>query len=152
MTMTEVLAEISSRQRDALTDGKRLLGLFDDYSCGKLRAQSNALRVLVECGGNERIARLRTAPALQQKTEMHRLMQEMIVDYNMKEASVREVCDAVWIAFCEAEAQMPEQITKERAELVGLLSVLLDMRVRSVIDVMKKVQEKNQHWQLCRKA
>lgn len=76
-------------------------------SRGKLRAQSNALRVLVECGGNERIARLRTAPALQQKTGLHRLMQEMVADYNMQESSAREVCEAVWVAFCGSACPLP---------------------------------------------
>ena len=119
MTMTEVLAEIRDRQgRDVLSDGKRLLGLFDDYSRGKLRAQANALRVLIECGGNQRIASLRSAPALQQRTELHRLVREMVTEYNMQEASARDICGAVWKAFCGTEVplnQLAEQQPEEPA-------------------------------------
>ena len=101
MTATEVLRTICDRHGvDVLSDGKQLLGLFEDYSCGKLRPQANALRVLVECGGNERIAQLRTAPALQQKTGLHRLVQELVTEYSMQETMARGVCGAVWEAFC----------------------------------------------------
>ncbi len=56
MTATEVLRTICDRQGvDVLSDGKQLLGLFEDYSRGKLRPQAHALRVLVECGGNKRM-------------------------------------------------------------------------------------------------
>lgn len=107
MTTTEILAEIRDRQgRDVLSDGKRLLGLFDDYSQGKLRPQSNALRVLVSCGGNQRIASLRSAPALQQRTELHRLVQEMVTEYNMQETSARDICGAIWEAFCGTEVPL----------------------------------------------
>ena len=119
MTTTEVLAEIRDRQgRDVLSDGKRLLGLFDDYSRGKLRAQANALRVLIECGGNQRIASLRSAPALQQRTELHRLVQEMVTEYNMQETSARDICGAIWEAFCGTEVplnQLAEQQPEEPA-------------------------------------
>ena len=109
MTTTEILAEIRDRQgRDVLSDGKRLLGLFDDYSQGKLRPQSNALRVLIECGGNQRIASLRSAPALQQRTELHRLVQEMVTEYGIQEAMAREVCGAAWEAFCGTEAPLSQ--------------------------------------------
>ena len=109
MTTTEILAEIRDRQgRDVLSDGKRLLGLFNDYSQGKLRPQSNALRVLIECGGNQRIASLRSAPALQQRTELHRLVQEMVTEYSMHEAMAREVCGAVWEAFLGTEAPLTQ--------------------------------------------
>lgn len=109
MTTTEILAEIRDRQgRDVLSDGKRLLGLFDDYSQGKLRPQSNALRVLVSCGGNQRIGQLRDASPLRQKTELHRLVQEMVTEYSMHEAMAREVCGAVWEAFLGTEAPLTQ--------------------------------------------
>lgn len=109
MTTTEILAEIHDRQgRDVLSDGKRLLGLFDDYSQGKLRPQSNALRVLVSCGGNQRIGQLRDASPLRQKTELHRLVQEMVTEYSMQENMAREVCGAVWEAFLGTEAPLTQ--------------------------------------------
>ena len=109
MTMTEVLYTIRDREgRNALADGKRLLGLFDDYSQGKLRPQSNALRVLVSCGGNQRIGQLRDASPLRQKTELHRLVQEMVTEYSMQEAMAREVCGAVWEAFLGTEAPLTQ--------------------------------------------
>lgn len=109
MTTMEILAEIRDRQgRDVLSDGKRLLGLFDDYSQGKLRPQSNALRVLVSCGGNQRIGQLRDASPLRQKTELHRLVQEMVTEYSMQEAMAREVCGAVWEAFLGTEAPLTQ--------------------------------------------
>lgn len=109
MTMTEVLTQIRDREgRDALADGKRLLGLFDDYSQGKLRPQSNALRVLIECGGNQRIGQLRDASPLRQKTELHRLVQEMVTEYSMQENMAREVCGAVWEAFLGTEAPLTQ--------------------------------------------
>lgn len=109
MTATEVLYTIRDREgRNALADGKRLLGLFDDYSQGKLRPQANALRVLVSCGGNQRIGQLRDASPLRQKTELHRLVQEMVTEYSMQEAMAREVCGAVWEAFLGTEAPLTQ--------------------------------------------
>ena len=109
MTATEVLYTIRDREgRNALADGKRLVGLFDDYSQGKLRPQSNALRVLIECGGNQRIGQLRDASPLRQKTELHRLVQEMVTEYSMHEAMAREVCGAVWEAFLGTEAPLTQ--------------------------------------------
>ena len=109
MTATEVLYTIRDREgRNALADGKRLLGLFDDYSQGKLRPQSNALRVLVSCGGNQRIGQLRDASPLRQKTELHRLVQEMVTEYSMQENMAREVCGAVWEAFLGTEAPLTQ--------------------------------------------
>lgn len=112
MTMTEVLAEIRNRQGEAvLPDGKRLLGFFEDYSRGKLKPEFNALRVLVECGGNRRIAQLQKAPALQQQTELHRLVQEMVTEHSMQESMALMVCGAVWEAFCGSAFPL----TSERA-------------------------------------
>ena len=114
MTMKEILSEIRDRQgRDVLLDGKRLLGLFEDYSKGKLRPEYNALRVLVECGGNERIARLRNAPPDRQKTELHRLMRELVAEHSMQEAMAREICGAVWEAFLGTEVPL-SQIVKQQ--------------------------------------
>ena len=112
MTMMEVLSEIRDRQgRDLLLDGKRLLGFFEDYSKGKLKPEFNALRVLVECGGNERIARLRNAPPDRQKTELHRLLRELVTEHSMQENMARTVCEAVWLAFCGTE--MPLSLSVE---------------------------------------
>ena len=123
MTATEVLYTIRDREgRNALADGKRLLGLFDDYSQGKLRPQSNALRVLVSCGGNQRIGQLRDASPLRQKTELHRLVQEMVTEYSMQEAMAREVCGAVWEAFLGTEApltQMAEPVPAQSRTLTS---------------------------------
>ena len=114
MTATEVLQTIRDRQgRDVLLDGKRLLGLFEDYSKGKLKPEFNALRVLVECGGNERIARLRNAPPDRQKTELHRLMRELVAEHSMQEAMAREICGAVWEAFLGTEVPL-SQIVKQQ--------------------------------------
>lgn len=123
MTATEVLYTIRDREgRNALADGKRLVGLFDDYSQGKLRPQSNALRVLVSCGGNQRIGQLRDASPLRQKTELHRLVQEMVTEYSMQEAMAREVCGAVWEAFLGTEApltQMAEPVPAQSRTLTS---------------------------------
>lgn len=123
MTATEVLYTIRDQEgRNALADGKRLVGLFDDYSQGKLRPQSNALRVLVACGGNQRIGQLRDASPLRQKTELHRLVQEMVTEYSMQEAMAREVCGAVWEAFLGTEApltQMAEPVPAQSRTLTS---------------------------------
>ena len=124
MTMMEVLSEIRDQQgRDVLPDGKRLPGLFEDYSKGKLKPEFNALRVLAECGGNERIVRLRNAPPDRQKTEFHRLVRELVTEHSMQETMAREICGAVWEAFCgtevplsQTETQKPEK-TKEKRQL-----------------------------------
>ena len=117
MTATEVLRTICDRQGvDVLSDGKQLLGLFEDYSRGKLRPQAHALRVLVECGGNKRIAQMRNAPALQQKTGLHRLMQEMVTEYGLQETMARGVCGAVWEAFCGTEVPLSQTADRSRTE------------------------------------
>ena len=126
MTMMEILSEIRDRQgRDVLLDGKRLLGFFEDYSKGKLKPEFNALRVLVECGGNERIAQLRNAPVLQQQAGLHRLVRELVTEHSMQENMAREICGAVWEAFCgtkaplsQTETQKPEK-TKEKPKNDG---------------------------------
>ena len=116
MTMMEVLSEIRDRQgRDVLLDGKRLLGLFEDYSKGKLKPEFNALRVLVECGGNKRIAQLRNAPPARQKTELHWLMREMVTEHSMQEAMARAVCEAVWEAFCGTKAPLSLSVEHQPA-------------------------------------
>ena len=121
MTTTEVLDTIRDREgRDALADGKRLLGLFDDYSQGKLRPQSNALRVLIECGGNQRIGQLRDASPLRQKTELHRLVQEMVTEYNMQETSARDICGAIWEAFCGTEVPLNQLAERQPEETAGM--------------------------------
>ena len=114
MTATEVLQTIRDRQgRDVLLDGKRLLGFFEDYSKGKLKPEFNALRVLVECGGNERIAQLRSAPPDRQKSELHRLVREMVTEHGMQERLTREICEAVWEAFLGTEAPLTQMAFPE---------------------------------------
>ena len=114
MTATEVLRTICDRQGvDVLSDGKQLLGLFEDYSRGKLRPQAHALRVLVECGGNKCIVQMRNAPALQQKTGLHRLVQELVTEYGLQETMAREICGAVWEAFYGVEAPMSQIAVQE---------------------------------------
>lgn len=120
MTATEVLRTICDQQgADVLSDGERLISFFDDYSRGKLRLQANALRVLVECGGNKRIAQLRTAPPQRQKTELHWLVQGMVTKYGLQETMAQEICGAVWKAFCGTEiplSQISEPVVKPAPE------------------------------------
>ncbi len=120
MTATEVLRTICDRQgADVLSDGERLLSFFDDYSRGKLRPQADALRALVECGGNKRFAQLRTAPPLRQKAELHWLVQKLAAEYSMHETMAREICGAVWEAFCGTKAplsQISESVVKPAPE------------------------------------
>lgn len=112
MKMAEILTQIRDHQgEDVLMDGKGLPGLFADYSKGKLRPQLNALQIFIDCGGNERIARLRGASPLRQKTELHRLVQELVTERSMQENMALAVCSAMWEAFCGS----PFPLTPDRA-------------------------------------
>ena len=97
MTTEQVLAKIKDEHgNSALRDGPSLLGLFVDYSHNQLRSQANALRTFLDCKGNQRILNLCSEPSQKQQTEYHRLIQEMIRDYNMQEATAADVCAAFW--------------------------------------------------------
>ena len=97
MTTEQILEKIKKeRWEDALRDGQSLLGMFVDYSHNQLRPQANALRTFLDCKGNQRILNLRNAPIQKQQTEYHRLIQEMVRDYNMQEATAADVCASFW--------------------------------------------------------
>ena len=97
MTLEQVLDKIKQDQgEDVLGNGRQLAGLFADYSRGQLRPQANALDIFLKCGGNTRVLALRGAPEQKQQTEYHRLIQEMVRDYNMQEATAADVCAAFW--------------------------------------------------------
>lgn len=97
MTTEQVLVKIKEEHgKSALRDEQSLLGLFVDYSHNQLRPQANALRTFLDCKGNGRILNLRNAPIQKQQTEYHRLIQEMVRDYNMQEATAADVCAAFW--------------------------------------------------------
>ena len=95
--MEQVLGKIKDEHgKSALRDGQSLLGLFVDYSHNQLRPQANALRTFLDCKGNQRILNLCSEPSQKQQTEYHRLIQEMVRDYNMQEATAADVCAAFW--------------------------------------------------------
>ena len=96
-TTEQILEKIKDEHgKSALRDGQSLLGLFQDYSHNQLRPQANALRTFLDCKGNQRILNLCSEPSQKQQTEYHRLIQEMVRDYNMQEATAAEVCAAFW--------------------------------------------------------
>lgn len=97
MTMEQVLGKIKDEHGEStLRGGHSLLGLFMDYSHNQLRPQTNALRTFLDCKGNERVLNLQNASKLAQQTEYHRLVQEMVSQYNMQEDAALEVCGAFW--------------------------------------------------------
>lgn len=97
MTMEQILEKIKQNHGEAaLQDEKLLMGFFTDYSHGQLRPQTNALRTFLDCNGNERVLNLQNASKLAQQTEYHRLVQEMVSQYNMQEDAALEVCGAFW--------------------------------------------------------
>lgn len=97
MTMEHILEIIKQKHGEsALRDESRLMGFFTDYSHGQLRPQANALRTFLDCKGNGRILNLCSAPIQKQQTEYHRLIQEMVRDYNMQEATAADVCASFW--------------------------------------------------------
>lgn len=97
MTMEHILEIIKQKHGEsALRDESRLMGFFTDYSHGQLRPQTNALRTFLDCKGNERVLNLQNASGLAQQTEYHRLIQEMVSQYNMQEDAAMEVCGAFW--------------------------------------------------------
>ena len=91
-----VLKEIYEAYPDAFADGRRLSGLFADFSCGQLRAQKNQLDIFLKCGGNTRILALRDeAPRIQQR-EYRRLIGEMTDAYGMQQELALEISSTFW--------------------------------------------------------
>ena len=91
-----VLKEIYEAFPDAFADGRRLSGLFADFSGGQLRAQKNQLDIFLKCGGNTRILALRDeAPRIQQR-EYHRLVGEMTDAYGMQQELALEISSTFW--------------------------------------------------------
>ena len=91
-----VLKEIYEAYPDAFADGRRLSGLFADFSGGQLRAQKNQLDIFLKCGGNTRILSLRDeAPRIQQR-EYRRLVGEMMDAYSMQQERALEISSIFW--------------------------------------------------------
>lgn len=91
-----VLKEIYEAYPDAFADGRRLSGLFADFSGGQLRAQKNQLDIFLKCGGNTRILALRDeAPRIQQR-EYRRLVGEMMDSYGMQQELALEISSTFW--------------------------------------------------------
>lgn len=97
MTMEQILEKIKQeRGESALRDGKRLIGLFADYSKGQLKSQANALKVFLTCQGNTRILNLQNAKVQERQVQFHRLVREMVTEHNMQEETAVEVCSTFW--------------------------------------------------------
>lgn len=104
MTIEQVLKNIArERGMSALRNGEALVGLFQDFSRNQLRPQANALKVFVSCQGNTRILNLQNAPLQEQQVQLHRLVQEMSIQHNMREETAVEVCSAFWRAVYQKD-------------------------------------------------
>lgn len=104
MTIEQVLKNIArERGVSALRNGEALVGLFQDFSRNQLGPQANALRVFVSCQGNTRILNLQNAPLQEQQVQLHRLVQEMTTQHNMREETAVEVCNAFWRAVYQKD-------------------------------------------------
>ena len=91
-----VLKEIYEAYPDAFADGRRLSGLFADFSGGQLRAQKNQLDIFLKCGGNTRILALRDEAPRKQQREYHRLVGEMMDAYGMQQELALEISSTFW--------------------------------------------------------
>ena len=91
-----VLKEIYEAYPDAFADGRRLSGLFADFSGGQLRAQKNQLDIFLKCGGNTRILALRDEAPRKQQREYHRLVGEMMDAYGMQQECALEISSTFW--------------------------------------------------------
>lgn len=104
MTIEQVLKNIArERGMSALRNGEALVGLFQDFSRNQLGPQANALRVFVSCQGNTRILNLQNAPLQERQVQLHRLVQEMTTQHNMREETAAEVCNAFWRAVYQKD-------------------------------------------------
>ena len=109
-----VLKEIYEAYPDAFADGRRLSGLFADFSGGQLRAQKNQLDIFLKCGGNTRILALRDeAPRIQQR-EYHRLVGEMMDAYGMQQECALEISSTFWKTALGTQA--PTMAGQEKKE------------------------------------
>ena len=105
MTMEQVLKNIArERGMSALRNGEALVGLFQDFSRNQLGPQANALKVFVSCQGNTRIFNLKNAASQEQQVQLHRLVQEMSIQHNMREETAVEVCSAFWRAVYQKDS------------------------------------------------
>ena len=91
-----VLKEIYEAYPDAFADGRRLSGLFADFSGGQLRAQKNQLDIFLKCGGNTRILALRDEAPRKQQLEYRRLVGEMTDTYGMQQELALEISSTFW--------------------------------------------------------
>ena len=109
-----VLKEIYEAYPDAFADGRRLSGLFADFSGGQLRAQKNQLDIFLKCGGNTRILAIRDeAPRIQQR-EYHRLVGEMTDSYGMQQECALEISSTFWKTALGTQA--PTMAGQEKKE------------------------------------
>ena len=109
-----VLKEIYEAYPDAFADGRRLSGLFADFSGGQLRAQKNQLDIFLKCGGNTRILALRDeAPRIQQR-EYRRLVGEMMDSYGMQQELALEISSTFWKTALGTQA--PAMAGQEKKE------------------------------------
>ena len=109
-----VLKEIYEAYPDAFADGRRLSGLFADFSGGQLRAQKNQLDIFLKCGGNTRILALRDeAPRIQQR-EYRRLVGEMTDTYGMQQELALEISSTFWKTALGTQA--PAMAGQEKKE------------------------------------
>ena len=115
-SMETVLQEIYEAYPDAFVDGRRLSGLFADFSGGQLRAQKNQLDIFLKCGGNTRILALRDeAPRIQQR-EYRRLVVEMMDAYGMQQELALEISSTFWKTALGTQAPaMGGQEKKEKS-------------------------------------
>ena len=110
-----VLKEIYEAYPDAFADGRRLSGLFADFSGGQLRAQKNQLDIFLKCGGNTRILALRDEAPRKQQREYHRLVGEMTDTYGMQQELALEISSTFWKTALGTQAPaMAGQEQKEK--------------------------------------
>lgn len=100
----------------ALRNGDALVGLFQDFSRNQLQPQANALRVFVSCQGNTQILKLQNAPLQEKQVQLHRLVQEMSTQHNMREEAAVEVCSAFWRAAIGTEYPVSSVRQEKRSE------------------------------------
>ena len=111
-----VLKEIYEAYPDAFADGRRLSGLFADFSGGQLRAQKNQLDIFLKCGGNTRILALRDEAPRKQQREYHRLVGEMTDTYGMQQELALEISSTFWKTALGTQAPaMGGQEKKEKS-------------------------------------
>ena len=110
-----VLKEIYEAYPDAFADGRRLSGLFADFSGGQLRAQKNQLDIFLKCGGNTRILALRDEAPRTQQREYRRLVGEMMDSYGMQQELALEISSTFWKTALGTQAPaMAGQEQKEK--------------------------------------